>query len=141
LTPRQRQLKALHPILEAEIGDGAVKTFRLHWLTRRDDGRYVPVEGHSTLDVAREFLAMCAVLGNPVEYRRQIEAVYRAQFTEMAYYLPIEFCRDLYRSGFRSLRSFLFFLGTLRREPKRRRLRVGLVSWVRLLRARRSAAS
>jgi hypothetical protein len=141
LTARQRQFNALHPILETEIRDGVVKDFRLHWLTRRDDGWYVPAEGQSTLDVAREFLALCAVLGDPVEYRRQIEAVYRAEFKEIAYFLPIEFCRNLYRGGFRGLRSFLFFLGTLRREPKRRRLRVGFVSWVRLLCARRPAAS
>jgi hypothetical protein len=113
----------------------------VHWLTRRDDGRYVPAESQSTLDVKREFLALCSVLEDQAEYRRQVEAVYREEFTAMAYYLPIEFCRGLYRGGFRTLKAFLFFLGTLRREPKRRRLRVGFVSWVRLLRARRPAAS
>jgi poly-gamma-glutamate capsule biosynthesis protein CapA/YwtB (metallophosphatase superfamily) len=141
LTARQRQFHDLHPILETDVRDGAVEDFRVHWLTRREDGWYVPVEGESTLDVAREFLALCAVLANPAEYRRQVDTVYRAEFTEMAYYLPIEFCRSLYRGGFRTLKSFLFFLGTLRREPKRRRLRVGFVSWVRLLCARRPAAS
>ena len=141
LTARQRHFNALHPILETEIRDGAVKDFRLHWLTRRDDGWYVPVDGASPLDVDREFQALCAVLGDPVEYRRRVEEVYRAEFKEMTYYLPIGYCRGLYHGGFRSLRSFLFFLGTLRREPKRRRLRVGLASWMRLLRARRPAAS
>ncbi len=140
LTTRQRQLNALHPILETEVRDGAVKDFCLHWLTRRDDGWYVPAEGQSSLDVPREFHALCAVLGDPAEYRRQVEAIYRAEFKELAYYLPLGFCRDVYHGGFRTLRSFLFFLGTLRRQPKRRRLRVGFVSWVRLLRGRRPAA-
>ena len=68
------------------------------------------------LDVPREFHALCAVLGNPVEYPRHVEAIYRAEFNEMAHGLPIGFCRDLFHGGFRRVRSFLFFLGTVGRD-------------------------
>jgi poly-gamma-glutamate synthesis protein (capsule biosynthesis protein) len=131
MTARQGQFNVLHPILEVKLEAGAVRDFGMHWLTRQADGRYTTAQGHSSLHIEEEFRGLCQVLEDNPEYERHIRAVYRAELKDMLYYFPLGYCRRLRRGGSRPLKAFLWWLGTWRRAPKRRRLLAGLADCLR----------
>jgi poly-gamma-glutamate synthesis protein (capsule biosynthesis protein) len=126
LDPRQARFNACHPILEVELADGQVARHRVHWLTRAADGRYAAALPAAEFDIEREFAELCRVLQDRAEWRRRVRAIYRAEVKDLLYYTPQRFALSFFTGGSRHLRAFLWWLATLRRQPKRRFLREGL---------------
>jgi hypothetical protein len=119
-------LNACHPILEVELAGGQVVGHRAHWLTRDAGGRYAPATPADGFDIEREFAEMCRVLADRPEWRRRVRAIYRAEVKDLLYYTPRRFIHSVCTRGSRHLRAFLWWLGSLRYQPKRRFLREGL---------------
>jgi poly-gamma-glutamate synthesis protein (capsule biosynthesis protein) len=126
LDARQARFNACHPILEVQLADGQVAGHRVHWLTRDADGRYAPAGPAGDFDIEREFAELCRVLKDRPEWRRRVRAIYRSEVKDLLYYTPRRFAQAIIRGGPRQLRAFLWWLGTLRFQPKRRFLREGL---------------
>lgn len=134
LTAEQARPNSMHGILHVHCEAGRVSDYQMHWLRRDESGVY-----HDSADAAwgREFQELCQVLTRPADEEHRVRAMYRALFKENVYYFPLAYFREFwYDGGSRALRGFLWWLTTLRREPKRRMLQQGLLSWVQLLRHR-----
>ena len=99
-------------------------------------GRYVYPYAPPGLDLPREFDELCGVLKDPPELRRRVGDAYRELFKGNVYYIPLIFLREFHRGGSNRLKSFLWWLASLRRPPKRRLLAHGAAGWVRHLLAR-----
>jgi poly-gamma-glutamate synthesis protein (capsule biosynthesis protein) len=125
-TPRQRFWNACHPVLEVRLAGGRVAGHRVSWLGRDAGGRYFAPAEDALGQIEREFDALCRVLADRPEYRRRVGAVYRMHLKGTLYHTPLLFFRDFRRGGSRHLKRFLWWLGTLRRRPKRRLVLGGL---------------
>jgi Bacterial capsule synthesis protein PGA_cap len=126
LDPRQARFNACHPILEVKLAGGQVSDYRVHWLTRDAEGKYAPAVPTADFDIEREFAELCRVLTDRPEWQRRVRAIYRAEAKDLLYYTPRRFVDSFFAKGSRHLRAFLWWLATLRLQPKRRFLREGL---------------
>jgi poly-gamma-glutamate synthesis protein (capsule biosynthesis protein) len=121
---RGRALNRLHPILEVDLVGGVVALHRVHLLTRDTEGRYRDAES----DAAALFDGLSALLQDPPALDRAAREAYRGVFKMTVYDTPTHFARALGR-GAGPLRGLLWWLSTLRREPKRRMLWCGCRAW------------
>jgi poly-gamma-glutamate synthesis protein (capsule biosynthesis protein) len=126
LDAQQARFNACHPILDVQLADGQVTAHRVHWLTRVADGRYTPAVPAGDFDIEREFAELCRVLKDRPEWRRRVRAIYRSEVKDLLYYTPRRFAHAIVHGGPCQLRAFLWWLSTLRFQPKRRFLREGL---------------
>jgi hypothetical protein len=126
LDPRQTHFNARHPILEVELADGQVQGHRVHWLTRDVKGRYTAAGSNVDFDIEHEFSELCHVLKDRAVWHRRLGDIYRAEVKDLLYYTPQRLAHSIFRGGSRHLRAFLWWLATLRLQPRRRFLREGL---------------
>jgi hypothetical protein len=135
-TPQQRAFNAVHMLLKVDLDVAGVANYGVHWLGRDAAGRYVYPYEPEGLDLPYAFAALCEALQDGPELLCRAEAIYRKAFREILYDAPIHFVRHFRRGDSGRLRSFLWWLTTLRRACKRRVLAAGGASWLRYLVAR-----
>jgi poly-gamma-glutamate capsule biosynthesis protein CapA/YwtB (metallophosphatase superfamily) len=120
LSPEQRALNGLHPILEVALEKAGVAGHQVHWL-RREAGRYMPAPDGPALGAKLDALA-----SDPEALAREAARTYGRECFEMLYGIYSALYLAARRGEWGRLGGLAWWLPTLAREPKRRALWHGL---------------